>query len=44
MLFKIKIDYNNKLSSQLLAGEQQEVEKAFFTFWHAVGEHGVENS
>ena len=42
MLFEVKIDYCNKLSSQLLVGEQ-EVEKVF-TFWHAIGEHGVENS
>ena len=41
MLFEIKIDYN-KLSSQLPVGEQ-EIEKVF-TFWHAIGEHGVENS
>lgn len=41
MLLKVKINYN-KLSSQLLVDEQ-EIEKVF-TFWHAIGEHGVENS
>lgn len=41
MLLKVKIDYN-KLSSQLLVGKQ--VVKKVLTFWHAIGEHGVENS
>jgi len=39
MLFKVEINYN-KLGNQLLAT----VSVLFFTFWHAVGKHGVENS
>lgn len=41
MLFEVKIDYD-KLSGQLPIGEQEL--KKVFTFWHAIGEHGVENS